>query len=267
MTEDDVLHVQSAAHNTNDTEPTGGVISDPRVEITTATIGECIPKLRGQTSGTIDTDHEVQYQISYLENTHGSDSLTDTPGVFLANMIDSWGGGNEQIYLRGDSASDDSTKFVRLWGKNNSGLMDSEDVTLNGLSEVFGVKLFQELYRAELRLVSNGELTNAAGQIFIETAGDPNDVRGIITPGIWMATREVSLGMPAALGDVTELATRRTAPAGISWNYPGPNSLLNLPADLTAGARCAVYWRHIVQPGIGTVDMRLAFRVYGESSV
>lgn len=261
LAESDITLNQSANHPADAVSTAGGAISSPRVLVTNAVSGEILPRLLAVPSGDLDTDMVSQYQVGYVENVGGADTL-GSPGVYCANFLDALGS-VVALAVTGTSASDDSTKFLRVWGEVSSALF-YEDVTLAGLTPVTTISSWTRVFRAELRLVSNGQVTTAAADIDIAASGGTSI--GTIPQGYSVATREVAMAVAAALGDVGTFSNRVTEPAGLSWSYQRTEAgKLAMPADLGPGQKCAVYFRQQAQPGMGSIDLQLDFRVVGDN--
>lgn len=253
---------KSENHPADATSTAGGVIADPRVLVTAATIGEVLPKLRGLPTGELDTDLVTQYQVAYVENTNAADTLADPVayvGNFLAALTTT-----VALELTGSSSSDGSTKFVRLWGEISADVLGYEDITLAGLTMVTSVTNFIRVFRAELRLVSNGTLTTAAADIDLSEVG--GDSIGMIPQGYSVATREFAIAVAAANGDVDDWADRHTEPAGLTWVYPRDEATaVALPDDLGPEEYVAIYWRQEVQPGMATSMPKLKLMIVGDA--
>lgn len=263
VAEADIKHYQSAAHPSDDTSAAGGAISSPRVEITTASVGECLPKLRAEPSGTLDTNAKTQYQTSYWENIHVGENLTSVV-VYIKNALDALSG-SVQLRFTPTSASDDSSKHIRVWGEVGGALV-FEDRTLNGLSPVDTLQSFLRIFRLELRANSNGAPTPAAANIDVAEVGGSSI--GIIPATQSYATREFALAMAAAKGDVAALTNRTTEPSGSptwSYNRTSAGGLAIPTGALNFGERIAVYTRQIVQPGMPTADIKVDYKIHGEN--
>ncbi|HIB68085.1 MAG TPA: hypothetical protein EYO33_24060, partial [Phycisphaerales bacterium] len=128
--ESDIKHQKSAVHNAADTGATGGSISSPRVQVSEATSGEVLPKLKAKSSGTVDDagDIETQYQVSYVEN-EAADAVTSFV-LYLENVLRTLSG-NVALDIKPLSASENSTKSLVLWGVDNLNALVTETVALN----------------------------------------------------------------------------------------------------------------------------------------
>lgn len=258
-----IKHQKSVLHNADDTGATGGAISNPRQTVSEATPGEVMPKLRAQPSGTVDVDTEKQYQISYIENESTTDALTNAV-LYLENSLSDLSG-NTALDFQSDNASDDSTRSIDAWGVDSLTALVSETTPLNGTTKVTALQLYDRVERIRLIDNSTGLPTPAAGTITIYESGTATVV-GIIPPGYSYATREYSIGVPAAKGDVSALTDRKTAPSGISFSRPGSAATgLAIPTgSLGAQEYCAIYHEIVVQPGMPTDDIDIRLRFNGE---
>lgn len=114
------------------------------------------------------------------------------------------------------SASDDNTKKVRVWGIVG-GLLDSEEVILNGTTEANGAKTFTKIFRAKLMLVSSSAVTPAVGQLTLKVN---SNAIGVMPIGYSWATQEVKIGLVSTTDDSGTTTNRRTAPGGIAFTQP-----------------------------------------------
>lgn len=247
----------------DDTATAGGAISSPDVEVDTSSPGELLARMDIQPSGDIDVDHETQYQVGYVKNkaSAGAGNSLGSGGVYIKNCLQ-LPSTTQRITLQSNSASDDSSKFVRLWGESSGGALITEDVTLDGTTAVHSVGSFVRLFRSELLLVSTGLPTTAAGIIDVIEFGASSI--GEISQGYSYATREFAIAMAAAIGDVGTWSNRKTSPGAFTWTYNHTEAgRLLFPATIGPGQYCAVYWRNIFQPGMPSADLIPAFRCFG----
>lgn len=207
----DLKLYKSANHPADDTSVAGGAQS--ATEIVNASVGEWLPRLAASASGTVDVDVQKQYQKAFFENT-SSNSLLDSR-IYLTNGLVVPGSAGV-FSVASSSASDDNTKKVRVWGVMN-GVLDSEEIVLNGTTEVNGVKTFTKVFRVKLMLVSSSAVTPAAGTLTLEVNGA---AIGVIPIGYSWATQEVKIGLVSTTDDSGTTANRRTAPSGISFSQP-----------------------------------------------
>lgn len=262
---------QSANHPDDDSSVAGGSLS--AVIIDDSSIGEWMPRLRGQTSGGLDTGsaQEYQYQLAYLLNT---DSLSKSNiKVSIANWVNT-SHGTDQLTFAPSNSVDGTDKFIRVWCKSDAGGLYTEDVALNGTTPVTMSGTVQASYRFELRQDSDGAQVDAVGDIEIYIIGSPNFEVGLITAGFSVATNEYRLAAPAAVGNLGTFANRRTEPAGLTWEYAysedgtgnlnSGGNLLDLPGPLPASSAVGVYCEQRARPGLGTADLKIDFKAYYE---
>ena len=187
---------------TEDDEDIGGAIS--ATEVTNGSLNELMYTMEAQAEGGGD---QTQYAKCFHKNTNASEQI-DSYGIWIANAIDDLGV-SSLVELVSTSASDGSSKKVRLLGFNSSGDPIQDEVTMNGVTPVTSSLSFVGKIRAEVRLSSGSALTTAAGNITI-THNSTN--RGMIPAGAKTATNEGDIGLEATLGGSTTIATPSTAP-------------------------------------------------------
>jgi hypothetical protein len=252
----DLKRYKAANHPSNDTGTVGGAI-DAASEITAGSVGEIVPS-GSMLAQDVDGVQELFYYKSFFKNIHGSLSLLGAK-LWLVNALDQLSAAST-IKLLSNSASDGSSKKARIYGKNNAnGVIETEDVTLNGVTSVTSTKTFLEIYRVSLLLVSDGSITTAVGDIEVRRNTD-NVLLGIIPgsgfsglgTGYSWATTEIDIGLAATVNDSLTSANRKTAPAGITFSRPRTEAAaLTIPgADLAAGAAIGVWQRYTLKPGM-----------------
>ena len=205
----DVKFYQAASMPVDETSPVGGACS--AVEITGATVGEIFPSLVANAAGGAD---KTKYSKFFVKNTHGTDSGF-TFKAYIRNALDNVSAAGTVTAVSSHS-SDGNTKKLYITGEDGSGTPQSEEIVLNGTSTVTGVKNFGKIYKVEIRLVSSGAKTTAAGDITI-TRGS---ALGILPAGYSHAHAEFNIGLPATLNDTVTTTNVNTAPAGISFSRP-----------------------------------------------
>ena len=255
LLDSDIKLKQSANHPTDDDSTAGGAIS--ATEIDNSSVGEWLPNLDGQIKGGTD---QYQWQVAYVHNTSATDTLVD-PVVSRYSTLDT--AVNEQrARITSASASDDNTKFVRLYGRTtDTGPLKFEDVTLAASSNADSAGIFAQYFRAELRSVSTGELVTAAADIEIKERTSGFNV-GFIAAGTSVATNEWKLAVPASIGDVSTFSNRKTEPSGITYSGINADSV-DLPSDLGPGQYCAVYCRQHAIPGMPSLEADLKILISG----
>lgn len=261
----DLIVKQSLNLPSDDVSTAGGGINIASgATVNTSTVGKWMPTLFCQETGTVDVDTEVQYQLVYLSST-ADDMVITSPKVTFVNSIRSMS--SDTVNVVSSSASDTSTKLVRLWG-NSSGSLAYEDLVLNGTSTVTGSTTFSEVYRAEIR-ENNADLaqTTCAGTLTL-TENSGGTTIATIQAGQRTASREYALAAAGSVGNQATFTNRRTEPSGSpSWSIPnlgeGTSVTLAGPLDTVGGGDdwTGIYCRQTVQPGMPTalIDLKLAF--------
>lgn len=241
------------------TATVGGAIS--ATEITGSTIGEVFPTLSASTSG---GGAKTCYAAIFYKNTHATDSLTSSK-VYLLNALDQ-PGANGTVSLVSTSASDDTTKKVRVMGRDASGAALQEEITLNGTGSVTGAQTFSVIHRVELRLVSGGTLTVAAGDITVTRS----TALGTIPTGYYSATSEVYFGHEATMNTSTTTTDAATAPAGISFDNPATyaTGTATAASGVMAAADKQQIWCRLIIPELAkpSADCQMVWTVQGETT-
>lgn len=191
------------------TSNVGGAIS--ATEITGGSIGEIFPTLAANTSG---GGTKTCYASVFYKNTNATDSLTSSK-IYMRNALDQ-PGVNGTVAVASTSASDDTTKKIRVLGRDASSVALQEEITMNGTSTSTGAQTFSAVHRVECRLVSGGSLTTTAGDTTI-TRGS---ALGMIPTGLKSATGEVAFGLEATMNTSATTTNATTAPSGISFDNP-----------------------------------------------
>lgn len=267
--------VKSANHPSDDASTAGG--AKTAVEITGATVGEWFTRLKGKASGTLDVDIEKEYQKVFAEQI-GASSLLEGRIQLTNGLAIPAGAGVAKF--QSTSASDDNTKKVKVWGKNSStGLLDTEEITLNGVTQVQGTKSWTQIYRTKLMLVSTGAIATAAGDI---KAWVGTEQVGMIRTGYSYATSEIKLWAVATTNDSGTSTNRKTAPAGFSGSIPAIASFTgNTPTPLTSiivrndsgndtlaqNDGQGLWGELTLQPGMPAInDLKIGVYVWGEET-
>lgn len=254
------LKLYASANNpADDTSTLGGAI-DTGTQITGSSIGELFNKKAANAGGGAD---KTTYGKAFYKNTNGTDSFLSGVVWVENGLIAPSGDGIFSIVS--DSASDDTTKYVKLI-YCSSGTYTTENVTLNGTSSVVssGSADAGELINIELRLVADDSLTTATGDITI-TRGSQ---LGIIPAGYKNATGCYALGLAASLNDTATTTDRLTAPGAISFSYVNTEAgAISCAATMTAGDGQGIWIRQILPAGMASsADLQLVLRISGTDS-
>ena len=89
---------------------------------------------------------KVQYSSTHVKNTNATDALTSAK-AWLANALDDVAGDGTASFVS-SSASDDSTRKVRILGLDDDGVPTQEEVTLNGVSSVTSLTSWSAIHPA-----------------------------------------------------------------------------------------------------------------------
>lgn len=216
------------------TSNVGGAIS--ATEITGASTGEVFFTMAANSSG---GGTRTQYAKSFVKNNNTTSDLTSTV-IYVANSLDVVVS-NGTVSVVSDSASDGSSKFVRVIGYDGSSAAQTEDITLNGTTTTTGALTFSKVHRVELRLVSGSALTTASGNITI-TRGS---ALGILPAGYRTVTAEVDFGLEATLNGSTTITDASTDP-GVTFARPNTaaeGTAVANSGSLTSEDAQAIWWR------------------------
>lgn len=206
----DVLCYKSQYMPTNDTSTAGG--SKTSTEITGFTVGEVFPTTEANAYG---GSSKIHYQKIFITNNNSSDDLLDTI-VYLADSLNDLGSSGICSVVS-SSASDNSSKKIKIIGFNASGSPQVEYITLNGLTPVAGSLTVSDVRRMEIRLASDNSLTTAAGDITLSVSSSPI---GKIPATKSTATAELEIGLEPTLDDSNTTTNSITAPSGITFSKP-----------------------------------------------
>lgn len=266
MTADDILMKLAANIPTDDSSTAGGSMS--ATEITNSAPGEWMPKLVAKESGTIDDvdDIEQQTQLAYIENAHASDTA-DQVGFYMDNLLihNAVAG---LLKLTGLSASDDATKKARVWGIC-AGVLDTEDITLNGTTEVTGLKSWTRIERGVILDTGDDSIVDPAGRIDMVVGTEAIGHFAAANPYV---SSEFEFACPTTSGDLATFTNRRTTVTVPAWTRPNtPDTRVYVRNDvdnsaLTHGQKCGVYCRQTLQPGIPAAVILRELRPYGEAA-
>lgn len=245
----DMKWYKSANHPTDDASTAGGAIS--ATELTDGQVGQLLTRMAAPASGTLDDDAEFQYQQVYLKNTHGTDDALNVL-IYIKNGLKVPGSAGVAKFAS-TSASDDNTKKIRVHGvRQGQTVVSTEDVVLNGTTEVSGVATWAERYLDEVLNVADDTPATLVGD---GTSKNGSETIGTIPAGKGYATGQVDLWVPSTTGTSLTSTNRKTAPAGASWTRAVDAgtalSVRNNPSDdtMAAGVAQAVWLRQKLQPG------------------
>lgn len=180
--------------------------------ISSATVGQVHYRVSANASGGGDL---VRYSKIFDVNDHATDDI-DSYGIWMSNSIDTLGTA-ATIQFVSDSTSDDSTKMITVIGKSSGGSPQSENVTMNGTTEVTTTLTYTGRVRWILRNSTTKAVTTAAGTI---TGSFSASTVGVIPPGMFSATGEIDLGLAASLNDSATIATPLAAPSSVTFSKP-----------------------------------------------
>lgn len=256
----EILHYKSANNPSNDTDTVGGAIS---ANLVGSSIGEIFHTRSANENEADDTLY--QYKKSFVKNTNTTTALTNAK-AFLKNALDDVGTAGV-VSATSTSTDDDNTKKIVVHGEDASNQVQTEDVTLNGTTEVNGSDTFSKVFWIELREVSGGALTNADGDITLEVDGT---AIGLIPAGYNCALGIVQIGLVATLDDNGTTTNAVTAPAGISFSKPRTAAdALDFANSGTLSAESAqgVWWKQTVEGGVGPApDLTAVLRIEGDTA-
>lgn len=258
----DLKHYKSANNPSDDTSTVGGAISASEVG---SSIGE-IFHLRTAAEDE-EGDTQYQYKKTFIKNTN-ADTDYISAVVYLKNSLDDVSGEGEGVVsAASSSASDGSTKKIKVVGEDDEALVITEEIELNGTSEVTGTETFSKVFWVELRLVSGGALTNAAGDISIEVDGVGI---GMIPTGYNCAIGIVDVGLAGTLDDTDTTDDAVTAPSGISFSKPRTEATgidVANSGTLSYGSGQGVWWRQTIEGGLApAADLNIVVRTDGETT-
>ncbi len=243
---------------TDDVSASGGAISAN--EILGLSIGELIPLAAYNASLGLDL---TWFYKCFFKNTNLSLPLTSAV-VYIKNGLISVAS-NGTVIVVSTSSSDDTSKKIKIYGRDAASANVTEEIVLNGTTTVTGSQVFSEIYKIEL-LTSGGALTTSVGDITI-TRGI---TLGTIPVGFDCATHEYALWLAATLDDTVSVANRLTAPGGASWSYPNSYATGIAVANaqsLTQNTAQGIWLRFIGQDGTSpTTQMRIVVRLEGNTA-
>lgn len=205
---------------TNDTDtPQGGSI-DTNIVIGKTTIGELIKDKSANAVGGSDTH---QYTKCCLKNTHSSSSMYNAKIWIINSITDP--GTSEKIQVRVLDVSDASITSIFVIGKNASGIIQTETITIGGnTSWITGTKTWKSGTGGIIAVFALDSMTGSIRSLVndnceIRINGEVSLI-GIIPKGCYSAIGCIAIGLVGVLNDSTTTTNRVTAPSGISFSKP-----------------------------------------------
>lgn len=185
----------------------------------------------------------VQYAKVFLANTHATDAASNV-GAWIANALDVPGAASVLKFVS-SSASDTSSYKIRIKGYNSSGVLITEDRTLNGTTQVTSSLTYSITSSRNVTceyLNSSNARTNATGAITV-THGS-TDI-GVIPAGSSFAATGMAIGRTASVDDSQTTTNANTAPSGVSFsvaNVSGEKILADAGSGDLAAGEAQGYW-------------------------
>lgn len=265
LADNEVVQTQSDSHPGDDSTETGGI--NTTVEINNDTVGMWFPRLKAKLSGVIDDIDDIvrQFQKSFITNKSVTDTLQNAYAYLLNGLDVPIGPG--LLSFESTNSADNTTKKVVAYIQNDStGLLDIDNVILNGTTLVTSGsgKSATKAFRLKLANTSTGALEVAEGDILAYIDGN---YIGMIPQGYSFATGEIRLWMVATVDDSGTSTNRFTAPSGSAFVYANsaltPVYIRNNPADCNLPPETAngLWGECTLQPGMepfNGVDVVLA---------
>lgn len=261
VTTADIKHYKATTMAADFTTSNIGGAINTGAQIQGAVLSEALFTMASATAG---GGAKVQYSSTHVKNTNATDALTSAKAWLANALVDVASNGTASF--ASSSASDDTTRKVRILGLDDNAVPTQEDLALNGLSSVTSLTSWSAIHRVELRLVSGGTLVNAAGDITVTR----DSALGVIPAGYWSATAEVQFGVEATLGTSTTTTDAATPPAGISFAKPrteaGATSLAN-SGTIAAAATQQVWWKWtLAEQAKPSADFQIVLRWNGDTA-
>ena len=242
VTGSDMKLMKSAAMPTNESSTCGGAAT--LTEIPGSVVGEVFPPWPADLA---DGDDIARYQEIFLVNTNEADTATGVK-VWLPCSLDEITVAGV-IKAQSDNAGDGTSKKLYIISKV-SGVFGYENLTLNGVTQVIGARTadIASPIRMELRDVTSGAKVAATGNITI-TCGDV--VIGYIITGMYQATTEFKIALPATLNTTGTTTNTLTKPSALTFTKPNvEGSALSAAADMTPGDGQSIWIEWISFAGI-----------------
>jgi hypothetical protein len=235
--------------------------SNPGGAITTTVVNTAAPnavfyQLVANPFGGADV---VQYQKVGLYNSHATDSASSVR-IYIANGINTLSG-SATLSFSSTSASDNSTKKVRIIGLDASSNPQTHEINLNGTSTVTTTGItWTRVYRVELRNVASPfAFTTSVGTISMSHGVT---AVGTILPGNSCLQDEFEIGMEGTINGSQTMSNAATAPTSVSFfKARGLANALTIQNGGVLGPsgggsdRQGFYWKWTVEDGTaGTPD-------------
>lgn len=236
------------------TASSGGAARSPVVQIIGNPVGEVLFHMNANSSG---GGNLTQYAKVFGYNANGTSS-SFLSRFWIRNSLDVMSA-NAQLTLQPASASDGTSKQVKVIGFDAASLAVYEYVRLNGLTPVSTLNTYSVVSRLEVQNYNGGiegSATTATGDISVAGAVS----LGKIPAGYRTATGEIDIGVENALNDSNTIALPSTAPSGITFSRPrlSTSALSAIGGTLVAGAKQGIWIRWVLpETAIGSSDWQL----------
>ena len=260
VTSGELKHRESANMPSDDSSTVGGAKTASDVGSSIGAVFHTVTANPDEGDSTI-----YQYKKTFGVNTNADTDLTSAK-IWLKNALDDVAA-NGVISATSTSADDDTDYKIKVVGEDAGALVITEEITLNGTTEVNGSSTFSKVFWVELRDVSSGNLVVSNGDISIEVNG--TEV-GTIPLGYNCALAIVDIGLVATLDDSGTATNALTAPGGISFTRPrtfaGGLDVAN-SGSLSFGSGQGIWWRLTVEGGlIPAPELTITFGLKGSTT-
>lgn len=195
----------------------------------------------------------TRYSKTFVQNDHASASAYAVR-FHLDNAIDDHATA-QIIYATSSSASDDSTKVLRMIGNDNTGSPQKIDILLNGTTTVNSAVQFYPLRRIEIREATYSGLTWTGAGAMTTLAGNLTILAGaveiaVIGAGLTSGSAEVYIGVEGVLNGTTITALPTTAPTGISFFKPRTlaTALSAIGGTIASLSAQGIWWKQVITP-------------------
>lgn len=242
------LTLREVAHlDATGSDPAGGAAT--ATQITGSVVGEWIQRMDAPT-GTYGVNQAQQFQAAALQNDNASD--VENVKFWCPNFIVVPGAAGK-VRVKSSSASDDSSKTLRMW-MEVSGALVQRDLALNGTSEAVTVDVAAKVLLAMLIDSVSGVTVTATGDISISHGSSaPGEQVSVIPAGKSFATGEVDLVFSASVDDTVQI-TNRNDPShvvdGLTYARPNTEATAISGGTIPAGSYRKIWARHRRQVGM-----------------
>lgn len=234
----------------------GGVISTGPVYITGSTIGEQFFSIDPNAAGGSSLIQTVKDFIINISTTNTAKSCK----IWFHNLIDDAPSLNTVSFVS-DSASDNSSMFMRVIGFDNAGNPVQADINLNGTTQVTTGQTFLHISRIEFRLNSSGALAPLNGNGTIKSG---STVLGTAPYGKRGVSTEWKMLMESTLNSNTTIATTAANPTGTFFTPRTAATGLAFSGNLShiGGPNAQGFWVRQTIPAatIGSEEIDFAIR-------